>query len=142
MENWHDGTGIIKYDPFRGQMKSDTNGWCVIETDREITRYYRWWLQKEKGLILDQPSWDAHISVVRGERHATKHKNWKKGHNCHVEFQYEHGDVQTTKDADQPGMFYWIRVRCRAVDELRADLNLVTSWKTHHLTIGRTHYDC
>jgi hypothetical protein len=140
--DWHQGSGTIIYDPHRAGMKRDIDGWCIIAADREITRYYRWWLQKERHILLDQPSWDAHISVVRGELRATRHQNWKRRAAMKVNFKYQHGDVQTTKDADRPGTFYWIRVDCPAVDEIRTELGLPTSWKYHHMTIGRTHYDC
>lgn len=138
---WHTGTGRIVYDPHRGSMKQDTNWWCVIEIDREITRYYRWWLQREKHIILQQPAWDAHISVVRGERSVQKNRAlWKKRHGQQVKFKYEHGDIQVSKDKDAPGYFYWIRVDCPAVDEIREELGLIASWKYHHATIGRTYY--
>lgn len=141
MMNAHQGSGRVAYDPHRGTMKANTGWWCVIELDREITRYYRWWLQKEKGLILQQPAWDAHISIIRGERDAGRYPDlWKKHQGRHVDFVYEHGDVQSTPDKDAPGSFYWIRVQCPVVDEIREELGLVTSWKYHHITIGRTYY--
>jgi len=74
MSNVYRGTGFIQYDPYRGGMKTRTQNWCIVNIDREITRYYRWWLDKEilNPLGLDQgglmlPAWDAHISVIRGE---------------------------------------------------------------------------
>lgn len=141
MEHTHRGFGRINYDPHRGTMKRDTANWCVIELDREITRYYREWLKREKHIILQQPAWDAHISVVRGERIPQKYKDmWKKRQGQRVEFIYEHGDIQVSKDKDAPGWFHWIRVHCPTVDEIREELGLVTSWKTHHITIGRTYY--
>lgn len=141
MEQVHRGTGRIVYDPHRGTMKRDTNNWCVIEVDREITRYNRWWLQKEKHIILQQPAWDAHISVVRGERIRPQYRDfWKKRHGQRVEFTYEHGDIQVSKDNDAPGYFHWIRVDCPAVDEIREELGLIASWKYHHMTVGRTYY--
>lgn len=133
-------SGYVTYDPFRGDMKN-TGNWCVINCDKEITRYYRWWLQKEKHIILNQPSWDAHISVVRGERILPKFQHkWKHLQRMRIKFDYEHGDLQVSKDRDQPGHFYWIRVKCDTVDQIREELGLVASWKYHHLTIGRTHY--
>lgn len=139
--NWIEAEGRILYDPHRANMKSNTNWWCVIDADKEITRYYRWWLQKEKHILLNQPAWDAHVSVVRGERSVQRNQSlWKKYHNRRVKFRYEHGDVQISKDKDQPGWFYWIRVDCPMVDEIREELGLVASWKYHHLTIGRTYY--
>ena len=137
----HRGSGKVVYDPKRGGMKSNTTNWCVIELDREITRYYRWWLQKERHIILQQPAWDAHISVVRGERLTPEQmKMWKKQQGRIVDFVYEHGDIQVSKDKDAPGHFFWIRVDCHAVDEIRTELGLVSSWKYHHITIGRTYY--
>ena len=137
----HRGSGKVVYDPKRGGMKSNTTNWCVIELDREITRYYRWWLQKERHIILQQPAWDAHISVVRGERLTPEQmKTWKKQQGRIVDFVYEHGDIQVSKDKDAPGHFFWIRVDCPAVDEIRTELGLVASWKYHHITIGRTYY--
>ncbi len=139
--DWHTGEGRIIYDPHRGTMKANTNWWCVIDVDKEITRYYRWWLRYEKHIILQQPAWDAHISVVRGERAVQKNAAvWKKHHGRKVKFRYEHGDIQISKDKDAPGYFHWIRVDCPVVDEIREELGLIASWKYHHLTIGRTYY--
>lgn len=141
MNFYHRSVGTVVYDPHRGQMSNNTKGWCVIEGDREITRHARWWLQKEKHIILQQPAWDMHISVVRSERLSQKTAHlWKKYQGKKIEFSYEHGDIQISKDRDQPGYFYWIRVDCPFVDEMRQELGLPTSWKYHHLTIGRTYY--
>lgn len=137
----HRGSGKVVYDPKRGDMKNNTTNWCVIELDREITRYYRWWLQRERHIILQQPAWDAHISIIRGEKLTPEQmKLWKKHQGRKVEFVYEHGDIQISKDKDAPGHFYWIRVDCPVVDEIRQELGLVASWKYHHITIGRTYY--
>ena len=138
--DWQEAGGKIIYDPFRGGMKRDIHGWCIVDTDKEITRYYRWWLQRERHIILNQPSWDAHVSVVRGELSASRHAMWKKHQGRHIQFKYQHGDVQVSKDKDQPGSFYWIRVDCPEVDQIREELGLIASWRYHHLTIGRTHY--
>lgn len=136
-----EGQGRVNYDPHRGTMRGNTKNWCVIDCDREITRYNRWWLNKEKHLILNQPAWDAHISVVRGERLSRDAQLlWKKYHGKRVDFMYEHGDIQTSPDPDAPGTFFWVRVHCPLVDRIRSELGLRTSWKTHHMTIGRTYY--
>ena len=52
---WLTGTGIIRYDPPRPGLKTRIKWWCVVDIDREITRYYRWWVKKElrqKGKML------------------------------------------------------------------------------------------
>lgn len=139
--DWHHGEGIVAYDPFRGSMKKDTSGWCIVNIDKEITRYNRWWLQREKHTMLNEPAWNAHISIIRGERVLPQYvKTWKKHQGRKVQFKYQHGDIQVSKDKDQPGWFYWIRVDCPAVDEIRNELGLITSWQYHHATIGRTYY--
>ena len=139
MENYLRGTGRIVYDPFRAG-KFDPN-WCVVEVDTEITRYYRYWLQKEKHIILQKPSWDAHISVVRGERRANKYPQlWKKYHGQKVDFLYEHGVVRCARDKDQPGLFYWVDVECPLLNKIRTELDLPTGMR-FHVTIGRTYYE-
>ena len=88
MDQWLTSVGKIKYDPYRGSMKNKTEWWAVLEVDREITRYYRNWINKEvfnpmeinhdnqpkemkekyPVTILHPPSWDAHVSIIRGEK--------------------------------------------------------------------------
>lgn len=139
MVDFHRGSGRIVYDPFRAGKKEPY--WCVVEVDTEITRYYRWWLQKEKHIILQKPAWDAHISVVRGERRAAKKQElWKKYHGRKVDFLYEHGKVRCAHDKDQPGLFYWIDVECPLLNTMRTELDLPTGMR-FHITIGRTYYE-
>ena len=134
------GVGRIVYDPKRPGMKSVQPWWCILEVDREITRYYRWWLQKEKHIILQQPAWDAHISVVRGERQCARSPAlWKKYQHERVAFEYEHGILRCVEDKDQPGQFYWIDVECPRLSEIRDELGLPVGWR-FHITIGRTYY--
>lgn len=133
-------TGKIVYDPNRGDMKSHTAWWCVAEVNRELTRYYRWWVQRETGIVLNQPSWDAHVSIIRGEKDCAKLPElWKKHNNKNVIIQYEHGNVRYAKDKDQPGYFFWINVTCPEFDQIRQELGLRSGWK-YHITIGRTNY--
>jgi len=67
MNEWHTGHGYIKYDPYRPGLKKKKDWWAIVKIDREITRYYRWWVMKERWIDLCQPSWDAHISIIRGD---------------------------------------------------------------------------
>lgn len=139
MVNYHHGSGRIVYDPYRGEMKT-APFWCVVDVDKEITRYYRWWLQKEKHILLQKPAWDAHISIVRGEQACSKHPQlWRKFHGQTVDFLYEHGNIRVGKDKDQPGQFYWIDVECPKLSLIRAELGLPKGWR-FHITIGRTYY--
>jgi hypothetical protein len=136
---WHSGTGTIIYDPWRGEMKRRTKNWAVVDVDREITRYYRWWVMKEKWIELYQPSWDAHISIVRGER-LPNPEFWKKYHGRKIEFKYKH-EVRRSGDTtgnDRPDHYWFVEVDAPFLNEIRTELGLVTGWK-FHLTIGRTY---
>jgi len=135
---WHIGTGIIKYDPFRGNMKNKTNWWAVLEVDREITRYYRWWIQNQKWTHLHQPSWDAHVSIVRGEKPEPNLMHlWKKYDKQRIEFKYKHEVIQTTKD-NKGGPYWYVEVECPFLKNIRDELNRPSNWALH-LTIGRTY---
>lgn len=144
---FHTGTGTIVYDPYRGGMKTRTNWWCVLNIDTEITRYYRWWLEYERHIHLQPPSWDAHCSIVRGERPARQFESvWKKYHDNKIEFQYEHGNVMSDVShrtdpgaiVNTGGVYYFIRVECPQLDHIRSELGLRTGY-SYHLTIGRTY---
>lgn len=140
---WHKGTGIIKYDPPRGQMKKKTKWWAIVEVDREITRYFRWWVKKELWLHnLHQPSWDAHISIIRGEKPEDHLMHlWKKYDGQKVEFEYSHNVRQSgdTTGFDRPDHYWFVEVRCPLLVDIRKELNRPVNWK-FHLTIGRTYY--
>lgn len=137
--------GRIIYDPYRANMKNRTQWWCVVDVDKEITAYYRWWLAKEKHIWLKEPSWNAHISVVRGEVPRSEFQHlWKKYHNQPVEFQYQHvGNFKIGRSgllqADNDGTYYWVDIVCPMLDNIRSELGLRRGWKMH-LTFGRTYY--
>lgn len=131
------GTGRIVYDPLRGTMKSNTEFWVTIEVDSEITRYYRWWINKFevnplgfKDRDILTPSWGSHISVVRGERpkpHLTH--LWKKYDNRLVGFEYSNF-VKHDKG------FWYVSVKCDAAKNIRDELELKSHWP-FHITIGK-----
>lgn len=138
LPDFHRGSGIIKYDPHRAEMKRRDKWWCVVEVDKEITRYYRWWLAKEKHIFLYQPSWDAHISIIRGEFACAKQPElWKKYHNEKVDFLYEHGNLRIGDDP-RGGKYYWIDVECPKLEMVRKEYGLPRGWR-FHITIGRTY---
>jgi hypothetical protein len=138
MKYFHKSIGKIIYDPFRANKFQPH--WCIVEVDKEITRYYRDWLRREQHLILEEPSWNAHVSVVRGEgKQITQPTSWKQYHNTKIQFCYEHGRIISKIDPKQPGKFYWIEVECPLLVKIRKDLGLPVGWKMH-ITIGRTYY--
>lgn len=133
-------TGIIQYDPPRGRMKKKTSWWCVINVDREITRYYRWWVYNRYLIELAQPSWDAHISIIRGEQPKPHLKKlWKKYDGQQVEFTYNHNPRQSgdTTGFDRPDCFWFVNVQCALGTQIRKEFELPHNWSLH-LTFGRT----
>lgn len=141
------GTGFIQYDPPRPGMQHRTNWWCVINLNKEITRYYRWWLSYQKHIHLQPPSWDAHISIVRGEKPRPEFiEVWKKYQGKKVEFTYHHGLIRVDKshrtDARAKnavgGEYHFIDVECPQLDEIRNELGLITGFN-YHFTVGRTY---
>lgn len=149
--NWFTSTGRILYDPPRNGLKNKAENWCIIQVDPEITRYFRWWVDKKilnplelpkNGLC--QPSWGSHISVVRG-RNDLRHcpfdwnKVWKKYDQAKVEFRYSNVVRQTgdTTGGDRPDHYWFVDVECDLATQIRQELKLKTDWR-FHMTIGRT----
>lgn len=133
---WLKSTAKIVYDPPRPGMKRKTKWWCVANVDREITRYYRWWIMRTyhiKGLI--PPSWDGHISVIRGEEPHDEYKHlWKKYDGQIVEFEYEHYPKKAKKDE-----FWIIEVRCPFLSNIRKEMNKPHDWPLH-ISIAKEQY--
>lgn len=146
-------TGIIKYNPSRPGMTNRTKGWCVAIVDREITRYFRWFVNKNilnpldisvQGSLkkypfvpLHQPSWDAHISILRGEgTRLPEHKKhlWGKYEGQKFDFWYDMGVRQANTKSD----FWFVEVISPDMMNIRHEMNLPTHWPLH-LTIGKTH---
>lgn len=145
-------TGIIRYDPYRGNMKSNTDWWIVIATDADLVNYYAKQVVDnpvafgETRIDLVAPSWGSHISIVRGEkpRDGLKHL-WKKYDGEKVEFEYSHivrrsGDTTPGFHIDH---FWFVDIWCDKLNEIRRELGL-KAYDTvkkapfkYHLTIGR-----
>lgn len=131
MDGWIEGTGRIKYDPYRPGLKTKKDWWAIVEVDREITRYYRHLVQREKWIELYQPSWDAHISIIRSEQPKAELIHlWKKYNGHQILFKYKH-------DVQQHGNYWTIDVKCPLLTQIRDEFNLPCDWN-FHLTIGRT----
>ena len=151
-------TGRILYDPKRPGMRkvtrasgaSNIDWWCVLLVDKEITRYYRWWVQRHLWAWtavqpdwLCQPSWDGHVSIVRGETPRMNHDMWRKYQGEKVEFRYAHYPRRTTMDDrkrrySKDGDFWFVNVECPRIDEIRSELGLQSNFR-YHLTVGRTY---
>jgi hypothetical protein len=140
---WHKGRGVVRYDPHRTN-KRNTTGWLVVEVDREITRLFRWFIDRElinmtgaedHGIL--QPSWDAHISILRGEndlRPVPKHHRealWGKYEGMIVEFLYS-PVVKMAK-----GEFFFVDVKSEFLLDLRREEFDLPYDFGLHLTVAR-----
>ena len=139
---WLKGTGKIVYDPYRPGMSSKTKWWAVVQLDKELTRYYRESIKQRFGIELHQPSWDAHISVIRGEKPKPHLVDlWKKHHGKVIEFDYQHfprynGDTRIVTSS-RPGSFWFVDVKSEILTSIRDEMELPSDWN-QHLTVGRT----
>jgi len=156
--HYHTAIGTIKYDPPRHGMRKQTRAsgrsnkdyWCILQVDTEITRYYRWMIQRRlwgwtavQPDWLCQPSWDAHVSIVRGEQPRRKEELWRKYNGVKVEFKYAHYPRKTTMEDRanryaKDGDFWFIDVECPLIDLIRDELGLRVHHR-YHLTVGRTY---
>ena len=140
--------GKVVYDPPRGTMKNRTQWWCILNIDREITRYYRWWVTKQYNPFgitdwkVHAPAWDAHVSIIRGERPPQdKMHLWKKYQGQRFDFEYYPvGNFYAVppRKGEAPGLFFLIDVECPELVEIRKEFGFKYDWKLH-LTFGRTY---
>jgi hypothetical protein len=140
---WLKGRGKLVYDPWRTN-KNDSEDWLVLEVDREITRLFRWFIDRElinllgvEGQGVLQPSWDAHISILRGRNDLRyvprEHKAalWNKYQHREVEFLYS-PHVKVAK-----GEFFFVEVHCPWLLDIRAEeFNLPYDFGLH-LTVAK-----
>lgn len=138
-------SGIIRYDPPRPGMRNRTDYWAIAQVDRGLTKYYRWWAKKLHGVILNQPSWDAHVSIIRGKgdvmtsnpRHAYLDL-WKKYEGKKVEIRYDN-EMKKAQDKKNNGEFWFLIVDAPELMKIREEMGLKTTFPLH-LTFGRTYY--
>lgn len=130
---WFNSTGRVVYNPRRPGLKNQ-KWWAVMEVDREITRYFRWHVLWNWGIKLYQPSWDAHVSIIRGERPSNdKIKLWKKYQGKKLDFKYSNLVFQ----ADKKPEFWYVTIECPSLKDIRKEFGFPYDWNLH-MTIGRT----
>lgn len=137
---WLETTGTIRYDPYRGEMKNKTQWWAVLELDDGISDYYRSQICTQYGIKLHQPSWGAHVSIIRGEKPRDDLMHlWKKYDGKQVTIKYRpyarfNGDTRETQH--KTGNFWFLDVYCEELSNIRKELELPYDWMLH-LTVGR-----
>ncbi len=161
--NWFSSKGTIVYDPDRGEMKARTQWWVVMNLDRSITDYYRWWANrhinplrynaedrqhwqwknlKDKREDLLVPAWGAHMSIIRGEKPRPELMHlWKKYDGMVVDFKYSNnvrysGDTSEVP-AEKHGVYWFVDAVCDVGKQMREEFGFRSHW-TFHITVGRT----
>tara|TARA_Y100000310_G_scaffold344546_1_gene457882 strand:- start:2522 stop:2980 length:459 start_codon:yes stop_codon:yes gene_type:complete len=145
---WIKGQGTIIYDPPRPGLKKNTKWWCVVSVDRELTRYYRYFVSQNPTIFgttkfrVLPPAWDAHISIIRGEVIDPELRYlWKKYDREEIEFEYL-PEIQITKpnpkkqrlnDRDD---FFFLPVRSEKMSRLRDELGK-GYYPEFHVTVGK-----
>lgn len=127
--------GTIDYNPYRRALKN-TQGWAVVHIDPEITRYMRAHIKMNYHLDLIKPSWDAHISIFRGEHHLTDNPLWKKYDKQKVEIYYNM-DIRQTGDTQRDDyQFFFVDVQSNLLTQMRKEMNVPFHWP-FHITVGK-----
>ena len=142
---WFRGTGTIAYDPARGDMKRKTQWWCVINTDPEIARYYRYWVNKRRnplglnGHDLHLPAWGAHVTVFRGEKPKPEFMHlWKAYEGKTVDFWYKHRVENRFRGEEGNSPYWFLEVDCPFAKRMRDEMQVPSNW-LFHFTVGRTY---
>jgi hypothetical protein len=133
--------GIIKCNPERKGLINSAENWCVLNVDPEITRYYRTIVNNQYGINLSKPSWDSHITIIKGEViEESLNDTLMVYDGLEVEFEYQvfprySGDTFSVGTTDV-GWFWFLNVKCCFLQNLRDALNLHGKYRPH-LTFGR-----
>jgi len=131
---WVTGTGIVVYSPHRPgirKIQRHSPWWVIVEIDKELSRYYRWWIEKRFGLRLQVPTWGTHITVVsdRDKIEPEYLNQWKMFDRQQLSFEYNVAVEQHWK-------FWTLNVKSDVLTQMRKDLGL-TRHHSLHITIGR-----
>ena len=123
--------GQINYAPSRPSQKFSGEHICVVDTDEDLSAFYRWmWTKQNPHLPILKPSWNSHISIMRGERILNNGIPWKYRDGELVEFSY-------SPEIIDDGVHVWINTYCEAFFELRHRYNVPIKYNTGHITIGK-----
>ena len=130
--------GYIVYDPSRERYKKSKLWRCIVKTDFDLPRYYRQFITKHTGYILNAPSWGSHITVVNGEK-PINIENWNKYNNKKIQFTYD-PNVRYSGDTFKHkyiGKYWFLAVYSDVLNEIREDLGLIKKINSKfHLTVG------
>jgi hypothetical protein len=126
----------------KGVVRYKDDGWVIIECPYGIVNYYKAYVEKRIGKKLSTSYHKPHITVLPAKHNGdfTKHPLWKKYEGKEVEFRY-FTQVHTDNKWFILGQYFWLRVDCPIVAEIRSGFGLSPDLKwPAHLTIGYRGY--
>lgn len=121
--------GKIIYDPKRNGMKTNNENWCVIEMDNALGDYYRHQFYKRFGIQLIKPSWDIHLSVLKGK---TIIEDIPWGYKNGTETNVIYGHELFWNDTH-----VWLNCYCEDYWNIRNRYETVKPIDQGHITIGK-----
>jgi len=112
--------------------------WLVLDCDLGICEYYShlYNLHSHKTSKLQLPAHGAHITIVAGKyESAPSHPKWNAYQGEIVKFAY-------TPTVYNAGVYFWLRVNCPRLSDIRQELGLSPQpYTPFHLTIGNLKHD-
>lgn len=64
--------GRIEISPNREGVRKERPDLLIVKVSNDVSRYYRWFIEKRYGLELDPPCFGSHISVLDGRKAIVK----------------------------------------------------------------------
>lgn len=131
-DKFYTAKGVIRY-------KGD---WIIVECPMDIVLYYKFWVEKFLWKKISTSYHKPHITVLAGkhEQGLNKHPLWGKYQGEVVEFSY-YSQIFTDRPWFFQGQYFWLRVECPRLAEIRTELGLKPYLKfPYHLTVGYCGY--
>ena len=119
--------GYLKYHP-----PKEGSHWLTVECCQGIVDYYLHCLKKYERLIVNKPAWRSHITVVRAESLLEQYQPlWGFNDGAEIDFNCLPNRIETNF------RFWWIKVECPYLTELRKEFGLTKPSYSYHITIAQ-----
>ena len=122
----------VKYDP--RNMRTRARKWYAIaHVDRQLVRYYQWWIWREFRIKITDSAWKPHATLIRGEK-PRKPLLWNlhEGHKVQVSYSPK---LLTN------GNHWWLPACSTDLENIRTELGLrARPYVPFHITIGNQVY--
>jgi hypothetical protein len=148
---WITATGRLQYNPPRPGLKRNNGDWWAVVNVPGLADYLRWlleknwWNESDEGdklaignvkVDLQPPSWQSHISLIRGEMPRDNIEKWGWKNGKEITFSYSNRPRKVIQGNNMNTEYWVCDVISNEMQEIRSFYNLETFYK-FHLTIGR-----